>query len=110
MKIHRTRWNEIKFLFRKLNRRRAERELEEEIGTHLEFERSEKVENGYTPEAARDATMRAFGGVLRAKEGSRAVWGFGSLERIWMDLRYGGRALLKNPGFSAIAIVTLSLG
>src|SRR4029453_9331685 len=99
---------EAKYLFRKLNRRRAERETEEEIHTHLEMEIREHIEAGLSPEAAGDAARRAFGGVLLAREMSHAMWGFGNVESFWQDLRYGGRMLLKNPGFTLIAMITLS--
>lgn len=103
-------WHELKYLVRKLDRRRAEQEAEEEIQTHLELEAREKIEAGHAPEEARQAARRAFGSVALAKEGSRAVWGFGSLEAWWQDLRYGARLLLKKPGFTLTAVLTLGLG
>src|SRR5262245_46264524 len=103
-------WIELKYIMRKLNRRRAEQESEEEIQTHLELETREKIEAGFLPEEARYAARRAFGSVVLAKENCRAVWGFGPLESLWHDLRYGVRMLIKNMGFSLIAIFTLALG
>ena len=48
------RWrHELKYIMRKLNRRRAEREIEEEIQTHLELETREKIEAGLSSEEAR---------------------------------------------------------
>src|SRR6266511_1843847 len=84
-------WSELKYLVRKLNRRRAERELQEEIGAHLEMETQEKINDGLSREEARYAAQRAFGSVALATEDSRAWWGFGMLEELWQDLRYGAR-------------------
>src|SRR5215813_11161611 len=103
-------WSELKYLIRKLNRRRAERELQEEIGAHLEMETQEKINDGLSREEALYAAKRAFGSVALATEDSRAWWGFGMLEELWQDLHYGARLLMKQPGFTVIAVVTLALG
>ena len=63
-----------------------------------------------TPEEARYAALRSFGGVERVKEESRDVRGVRLLEEVWQDLRYGARMLMKQPGFTLIAALTLSLG
>jgi hypothetical protein len=73
-------WHELKYLLRKLNRRQAEQELEEEVRAHLELETREQIEAGLPPAEARNAARRRFGGVLLAQERSRAVWGFRNLE------------------------------
>jgi predicted permease len=103
-------WHELKYLIRKLNRRRAEQEAEEEIRIHLEMEAREKIEAGLAPEEARYAAQRAFGSVALAKEESRAMWGFGSVEILWQDLRYGARMLWKNPGFTLVSVLSLTMG
>src|SRR5215468_882429 len=103
-------WSELKYLVRKLNRKRADRELEEEIRAHLEIEALEKVDDGLSPEEARYAARRVFGSVALATEDSRAWWGFGMLEELWRDLRYGARMLMKRAGFTLVAVLTLGLG
>jgi len=102
---------ELSFIIRRLiHRRRAERELDEEIRSHLEMEVEQYVAGGMSPEEARLAARRSFGSVALSKEDSRAMWGLRALETFWQDLRYGARMLLKRPGFSVTAIVTLALG
>ena len=70
-----------------LRKSQMERELDEELRDHVDRQTEQNIRLGVTPEEARSAALKTFGGVEQAKERSRDSHGVRWLEDLWQDLR-----------------------
>src|SRR5438094_345514 len=91
-------------------RRRLEDDLDVELRSHLEMSAEVNLRKGMSPADARREALRSFGGVEQTKEIYREQRGLSMIETTWQDLRFALRMLRRNPGFSLLAILCLTLG
>src|SRR5687767_4190742 len=86
---------------------REDQDLREELKSHLEMETAELIRRGMDPETARRQARLASGGLTQAAEAVRDQRGLPWIENVLADLRYGFRSLRRNPGFTAVVVITL---
>jgi predicted permease len=88
----------------------AKQDIDEELRFHLEQRTAENIAAGMSPEGAAREARKRFGNWQSVREECRERRGVSFGEATWQDVRFGIRMLRKNPGFTAVSVLSLSLG
>jgi len=93
-----------------LRRSRWDTERARELESHVEIETDENIARGMAPDEARYAAQRRLGNRLQIREEIYRMNTIGWLDTLWQDVRFGARLLRRTPGFTVIAVLSLTLG
>ncbi len=93
-----------------LRREHVANDLQDEMQLHLDLRRQQQVDAGAAPNDAATAARRRFGNPTLLREQSYTAWGWSWLETLLQDILYGVRAMLRSPGITLVALLSLALG
>jgi len=91
-------------------RRSVERELQRELQAHVDQQIDEYIAAGMSPDDARHAALREFGGVSRFTDDVRDTWQVNAVDDLRRDLRYTWRGLRRRPLLVAVSVLSIGLG
>src|SRR5215471_20195372 len=89
---------------------RLDQDLQEELRTHMEMRAEDNMAEGMSEEEARLDARRKLGNPAVLTENMREQDTLQWLETVWQDVRYGLRQMRKNPGFSVMAVLIVTIG
>jgi putative ABC transport system permease protein len=90
-----------------------ERDLDEEIRSHLAINIKERIDRGEDPASARRAALLEFGYAPAVRDEMRRVWysrWYDQVDALARDIRFTWRSLARAKGLTAIVVLTLALG
>ncbi len=90
-------------------RRQREREMAEELESHLQMHIEDNLRSGMTPEEARRQALIKLGGLEQVKEDCRDTWSVRIIEDTLADVRFAVRSFRRKPGFVLTVVATIAL-